>query len=59
LTPVNTGYQPTQEELMKAEKYSRFATSALQFEDVPTAIKNLTIALRILTGQPIDDLTRK
>jgi len=34
--------------LMDAQKHSRFAVSALQYDDVPTAIKELKIALKIL-----------
>ena len=34
--------------LAEAEKHSRYAISALQFEDIPTAIKQLEQALAIL-----------
>jgi len=34
--------------LMDAQKHSRFAVSALQYDDVPTALKELRIALKIL-----------
>jgi vacuolar protein sorting-associated protein VTA1 len=34
--------------LMDAQKHSRFAISALQYDDVQTAIKNLRIALNLL-----------
>ncbi|KAL1416125.1 hypothetical protein MTO96_006396 [Rhipicephalus appendiculatus] len=37
------------EDFMKAQKYCKFAGSALQYEDVPTAIENLQKALRLLT----------
>ena len=38
--------------LQKAQKHCKFATSALQYEDVPTAISNLEQCLRILkTGK--------
>jgi len=30
------------------KKFTKFALSALQFDDVPTAIKNLTLALNTL-----------
>lgn len=36
------------EELLKAQKLCKFATSALQYEDVPTAIKNLEDCLNLL-----------
>ncbi|KAH9381423.1 hypothetical protein HPB48_008997 [Haemaphysalis longicornis] len=37
------------EDFNKAQKYCKFAGSALQYEDVPTAIENLQKALRLLT----------
>lgn len=37
------------EMMMKAQKYCKFAGSALTYEDVPTAIDNLQKALRVLT----------
>src|SRR2546430_1282800 len=49
--PATAGvYQPSMEEMQGAEKFARFAVSALQFEDVATAVKNLQNALRALTG---------
>lgn len=41
-----TGCDPVQ--LAAAERHTRYATSALQFEDVPTAIRELEHALDIL-----------
>ena len=36
----------------KAQKYCKYASSALQYEDIPTAIDNLQKALRLLqTGK--------
>lgn len=50
-TPT-TGVTP--ELMMKAQKYCKFAGSALTYEDVPTAIENLQKALRLLTtGQDV------
>ncbi len=46
-----SSYVPTADELTQAEKYARFAVSAVQFEDAPAAIKNLILALRVLTGE--------
>jgi len=37
------------EDLVKAQKFCKFAGSALQYEDVPTAISNLQKALSLLT----------
>jgi len=37
------------EDLVKAQKYCKFAGSALQYEDIPTAITNLQKALSLLT----------
>lgn len=36
--------------LQNAEKYARFAISAIQYEDIPTAIKNLKLSLNLLQG---------
>ena len=54
--PVTMGYagstspilDPTT--LASAEKLARFAVSALQFEDVPTAIQNMEQAIALLRG---------
>ena len=46
----NTSLPP--DALQKAQKCCKFATSALQYEDIPTAIANLEQCLRILkTGK--------
>ena len=37
------------DQMAKAQKYCKFAGSALQYEDVPTAIMNLQKALSLLT----------
>ena len=37
------------DQMGKAQKYCKFAGSALQYEDVPTAIMNLQKALSLLT----------
>ena len=43
---------PDPEIIKKVEKYCRFTMSALNYDDVPEAIKNLELALRLLkTGQ--------
>ncbi|XP_074596774.1 vesicle trafficking 1 [Brevipalpus obovatus] len=40
------------EALMKAQKYCKYAGSALQYEDISTAVQNLELALSLLkTGQ--------
>ena len=43
------GYEPSLAEVTEAHKLSKYATSALSFEDIPTAIKHLTDALKLLT----------
>ncbi|XP_019539100.1 vacuolar protein sorting-associated protein VTA1 homolog [Aedes albopictus] len=49
---VATGVQLTSDQLTKAQKYCKWAGSALNYEDVKTAIDNLQKALRLLqTGQ--------
>jgi vacuolar protein sorting-associated protein VTA1 len=47
--PVQPGMQVTEDDIITAQKYARFAVSALNFDDVPSAIQNLQTALRILT----------
>lgn len=40
------------EDLIKGQKYCKFANSALQYDDIPTAVANLEKALKLLkTGQ--------
>ena len=42
----------TPDQIMKANKYSKWASSALNFNDVPAAIENLQKALNLLvTGR--------
>ncbi|ESO09762.1 hypothetical protein HELRODRAFT_186287 [Helobdella robusta] len=43
-----TNFQPKHEDFSKAMKFCKFANSALQYEDAPTAILNLTKALNIM-----------
>ncbi|KAL4437362.1 hypothetical protein ABPG75_004501 [Micractinium tetrahymenae] len=46
------GYEPGLREITDASKLTKSATSALQFEDVRTAVKLLTEALTLLTQPP-------
>jgi vacuolar protein sorting-associated protein VTA1 len=39
-------YVPSEDDKELAHKYSRFAVSALHYDDVPTAVKNLKLALK-------------
>lgn len=41
-------YKSDDEAIMNAQKHAKWAISALNFEDVPTAVKELTIALQSL-----------
>ncbi|KAH7122146.1 Vta1 like-domain-containing protein [Dactylonectria estremocensis] len=57
-TPVPTpmplpigGFTPNQKEINQAQKHAKWAISALNFEDVPTAINELRSALAVLAGQ--------
>lgn len=43
------GFQPTLAAITEAQKHSKYAVSALGFEDVKSAVKNLTDALKLLT----------
>jgi len=45
---MNTNIQVDEEAVMKAQKHARWAISALNFEDVPTAIKEFELALQTL-----------
>lgn len=49
ITAMN-GMSLNSEDLVKAQKYCKFAGSALQYEDIPTAINNLQKALSLLTS---------
>lgn len=40
----------TPEDFTRAQKYCKYAGSALQYEDVATAIQNLQKALKLLTS---------
>ena len=43
------GFEPSLTAVSEAQKHARQAASALGFEDVQTAIKNLSDALKLLT----------
>ncbi|XP_033118112.1 vacuolar protein sorting-associated protein VTA1 homolog isoform X2 [Anneissia japonica] len=50
--PSSGGVQLSVSDYSKAQKFCKYAGSALQYEDVPTAIENLEKALRLLrTGK--------
>ena len=49
LQPAGAAPNLRAEEYQRAMKYSKYACSALQYEDSATAIENLTKALRLLT----------
>lgn len=46
--PPAGGYKTDDESVMAAQKHAKWAISALNFEDVPTAVKELRIALQNL-----------
>ena len=46
------GYHPGLREISEASKLAKSATSALQFEDVATAVRLLSEALGLLTAPP-------
>lgn len=49
---ATNGATLTAEDILKGQKYCKFATSALQYDDIHTAVDNLEKALRLLkTGQ--------
>lgn len=47
--PANLNIQLTPDQMAKAQKYCKYAGSALNFDDVKTAIENLEKALCLLT----------
>ncbi|XP_060889441.1 vacuolar protein sorting-associated protein VTA1 homolog isoform X3 [Labrus mixtus] len=49
LPPPSGGVHLSPEDFTKAQKYCKYAGSALQYEDVGTAIQNLQNALKLLT----------
>uniref|UniRef100_A0A1A8GI08 Vacuolar protein sorting-associated protein VTA1 homolog n=1 Tax=Nothobranchius korthausae TaxID=1143690 RepID=A0A1A8GI08_9TELE len=49
LPPPSGGVHLTAEDFTKAQKFCKYAGSALQYEDVSTAIQNLQKALKLLT----------
>jgi vacuolar protein sorting-associated protein VTA1 len=51
LPPVHYGNGIGIANVAEAQKFAKFAVSALGFEDVPTAIDNLQRALALLTGR--------
>jgi len=50
--PVQTtGFATDQRDINQAQKHAKWAISALNFEDVPTAVQELRNALRMLGAQ--------
>ncbi|CAH0556619.1 unnamed protein product [Brassicogethes aeneus] len=47
-TPSATGYAPDPAQIQKAQKFCKYATSALNYDDVKTAVENLQKALNML-----------
>ena len=43
------GFQPSMSSISEAQKLAKYAASSLGFEDVNTAVKQLTDALKLLT----------
>lgn len=50
-TSTQPNYATDEEAILKAQKHARWAISALNFEDVPTAVKELRGALEILGAE--------
>lgn len=48
----DSNYIPSDEVVLNATKQAKCILSALQFDDVPTAVKYIKICLTLLTGQP-------
>lgn len=47
-TPSSDQVTLTTDQIQKAQKYSKYATSALNYDDVKTAVENLQKALNLL-----------
>jgi vacuolar protein sorting-associated protein VTA1 len=47
----NTNFSTDQKDINQAQKHAKWAISALNFEDVPTAVKELRNALAMLGAQ--------
>jgi hypothetical protein len=47
----NNEFIPSEKDIELATKYAKFVVSSLQFEDIPSAIKNLKLSLKYLTGK--------
>ncbi|GIL77182.1 hypothetical protein Vretimale_3161 [Volvox reticuliferus] len=50
--PLPPGYKPPLQVITDAQKQAKYAVSALSFEDIHTAVKHLSEALRLLTSPP-------
>ena len=46
---ATVGFQPSLSAISEAQKQAKYAASSLGFEDVNTAVKQLTDALKLLT----------
>jgi vacuolar protein sorting-associated protein VTA1 len=46
--PTNAAYNADDMAIMQAQKHAKWAISALNFEDVPTAVRELKSALAVL-----------
>ncbi|KAN0025367.1 hypothetical protein ACTFIU_003628 [Dictyostelium citrinum] len=47
---MNLNYTPSDTDKASAEKYSKWVISSLQFDDVASAVKNVKLSLKYLTG---------
>ena len=47
------GYKPSLEETEQAKKFCKYASSALDYDDVANAISNVLTALKMLTGKEV------
>jgi len=50
-SPTAGGFAPSDEARAAAQKYAKFVVSALDYEDIATAVKYLKMSLKQLTGQ--------
>jgi len=56
---ATAGFQPSLSSKSEAQKLAKYAASSLGFEDVNTAVKQLTDALKLLTQPGVGSASRR
>jgi len=50
---VSNSYTPSDDEVLEAQQHVKQALSALQFEDINSAIRNLRLSYALLLGETL------